>query len=54
MFRTVPLPIIRSIPLYARQCNISYRFYDSLRAASECNATQIVLIHRVLKADGCQ
>ena len=32
MFRTVPLSIIRSFPLYAQQWYTSYRFADSLRA----------------------
>jgi len=29
MFRTVPLPIIRSFSLYAQQWYMSYRFADS-------------------------
>jgi len=32
MFRAVPLPIIRSFPLYIRHCYISWRFDDSFRA----------------------
>jgi len=34
MFRTVPLYIIRSFSLYTQQWYMSYRFADSLRAAS--------------------
>ena len=34
MFRTVPLPIIRSFSLYTQQWCMSYRFADSLRAGS--------------------
>ena len=34
MFRTVPLPIIRSFSLYIQQWYMSYRFADSLRAGS--------------------
>jgi len=34
MFQTVPLPIIRSFPLYAQQWYRSYRFADSLWAGS--------------------
>ena len=34
MFRTVPLSIIRSFPLYTQQWNMSYRFAYSLRAGS--------------------
>jgi len=30
MFRTVPLSIIRSFPLYTQQWYMSYRFADSL------------------------
>jgi len=37
MFRTVPLSIIRSFSLYARQWCMSYRFADSLRAGSGRN-----------------
>jgi len=37
MFRTVPLPIIRSFSLYTQQCYMSYRFADSLRAGSGRN-----------------
>ena len=32
MFRTVPLPIIRSFSLYTQEWYMSYRFADSLRA----------------------
>ena len=32
MFRTVPLPIIRSYPLYIPHWHMLYRFEDSLRA----------------------
>jgi len=31
MFRTIPLSIIRSFPLYIQQWYMSYRFVDSLR-----------------------
>ena len=31
MFRTVPLPIIRSFSLYTQQWYMSYRFADSLQ-----------------------
>ena len=34
MFRTVPLPIIRSFSLYTQQLYMSYRFADNLRAGS--------------------
>ena len=34
MFRTVPLSVIRSFPLYTQQCYMSYVFADSLRAGS--------------------
>jgi len=37
MFRTVPLPIIRSFSLYTQQWCMSYRFADSLRAGSGRN-----------------
>jgi len=45
MFRTVPLPIIRSFSLYAQQWYMSYRFADSLRAGSgqNCSSTLILL-----------
>jgi len=33
MFRTVPLSIIRSFPLYTQQWYMSYSFADSLQAA---------------------
>jgi len=32
MFRAVPLPIIRSFPLYIRHWNMSCRFEDSFQA----------------------
>jgi len=32
MFWTVPLPIIRSFPLYTQQWCMSYRFAESLQA----------------------
>jgi len=34
MFRTVPLSIIKSFSLYKRQCYMSYRSADCLRAPS--------------------
>ena len=37
MFRTVPLSIIRSFPLYTQQWCMSYRFVDRLRAGSGWN-----------------
>jgi hypothetical protein len=37
MFRTVPLSIIRSFPLYTQQWYMSYRFADNLRAGSGWN-----------------
>ena len=37
MFRTLPLSIIRSIPLYTQQSCMSYRFADSLGAGSGWN-----------------
>ena len=37
MFRTVPLSIIRSFPLYTQQWYMSYRFSDSLRARCACS-----------------
>ena len=37
MFRTVPLPIIRSFSLYTQQWCMSCRFADSLRAGSGRN-----------------
>jgi len=39
MFRTVPLSIIRSFPLYTQQWYMSYKFVDSLRAGSGRNCT---------------
>jgi len=38
MFRTIPSFIIRSISLYTQQWYMSYRFADSLRAASKLSA----------------
>jgi len=35
MFRTVPLSIIRSPPLYTQQWCMSYRFADSLLASCQ-------------------
>ena len=37
MFRTVPLPIIRSFSLYTQQWYMSYRFANCLRAGSGRN-----------------
>jgi len=39
MFRTVPLSIIRSFPLFTQQWYVSYRFADSLRAGSGWNCS---------------
>jgi len=41
MFRTVPLPIIRSIPLYTQQWYMLYRSADSLWAGA-CSCSQAV------------
>ena len=38
MFRTVPLPITRSFPLYTQQWYMSYKFADSFLLAS-CQQT---------------
>jgi hypothetical protein len=38
MFRTVPLSIIRSFPLYTQQWYVLYRFADSLRVGSVWNS----------------
>ena len=43
MFRTVPLPIIRSFSLYTQQWYMSYRFADSLREGSGRNSVLILL-----------
>jgi hypothetical protein len=37
IFRTVPLPIIRSFSLYTQQWYMSHRFADSLQAGSGCS-----------------
>jgi hypothetical protein len=37
MFRTVPLPIIRSFSLYTQQWYMSYNFVDSFRAGPGCS-----------------
>jgi hypothetical protein len=42
MFRTVPLSIIRSFPMYTQQWYMSYRFASSLRAGSGWNCSQAV------------
>jgi len=44
MFRTVPLPIIRSFLLYTQQWYMSYRFADSLRAGSGRNCSSILIL----------
>jgi len=44
MFRTVPLPIIRSISLYTQQWYMSYRFADSLRAGSGRNCSSVLIL----------
>ena len=36
MFRAVPLPIIRSLPLYLRHWYMSCRLYDSFQARLDC------------------
>jgi len=40
MFRTVPVSLIRSFPLYTQQWCMSYMFADSLRASSGWNCEQ--------------
>jgi len=43
MFRTVPLPIIRSAALYTQQWYMSYRFADSCGAGS--GRSILILLH---------
>ena len=45
MFRAVPLPIIRSYPLYIRHWHMLYRFEDSLRAGSGWNCSSVLILH---------
>jgi hypothetical protein len=45
MFRVVPLPIIRSYPLYIRHWHMLCRFDDSLRAGSGWNCSSILILH---------
>ena len=46
MFRTVPLPIIRSFSLYTHQCYMSYRFYHrEVRLLCHSNTTGVLLGH---------
>jgi len=55
MFRTVPLSIIRSFPLYIQQWYMSYRFANSLRAGSGRNSmTNTVLCVQWKNPDGGQ
>jgi len=44
MFRTVPLPIIRSFSLYTQQWRMSYKFADSLRAGSGRNCSSVLIL----------
>ena len=44
MFRTVPLSITRSLPLYVQQWYMLYRFADSLQAGSGCNCSSILIL----------
>ena len=46
MFRTVPLSIIRSFPLYTQQWYMSYRFADSFRAGSGWNRSSIQAVSK--------
>jgi hypothetical protein len=41
MFRAVPLPIIRSIPLYTRHCYWSFRFVDRFQAGPGWSCTAV-------------
>jgi len=43
MFRTVPLSIIRSFPLYTQQWYMLYRFADSLQEGSGRSSILILL-----------
>jgi peptidoglycan/LPS O-acetylase OafA/YrhL len=45
MFRAVPLPIIRSYPLYIRHWHMLCRFGDSLRVGSGMNCSSILILH---------
>ena len=44
MFRTVPLPIIKSSSLYIQQWCMSHRFADSLRARSGRNCSSVLIV----------
>jgi hypothetical protein len=44
MFRTIPMSIIKSYPLYTQQWYMSYRFADSLRAGSGWNFSSILIL----------
>jgi len=44
MFRTVPLPIIRSFSLYTQQWYMSHRFADTLRAGSGWNYSTVLIL----------
>jgi len=53
MFRTVPLPIIRSFSLYTQQWYMPHRFADSLRASvqillASCQQTCVTYTHTVV------
>ena len=64
MFHTVPLPIIRSILLYAQQWYMPYRFAASLRAGSGRSKNKfeklvhlvgfIIRIHHYARSPECQ
>ena len=45
MFRAVPLPIIRSLPLYIRHWYMSYRFDDSFQARPSWSCVKAVIKH---------
>jgi hypothetical protein len=52
MFRTVPLPIIRSYSLYTQQWYMLYRLVDSCRAAGsgwKCSSILILLLESCLE-----
>ena len=48
MFRTVPLPTIRSFSLYTQQWYMSYRFAVSLLAGSRCSQAVSKPVRHVL------
>ena len=44
-FRAVPLPVIRSYPLYIRHWHMLYRVDDNLGARSGWNCSSILILH---------